>query len=413
MIHLMELSNHDPYTGRPGYGSSDRHTCIAIHDVTKEYCFVREEDQTNRYCDSNEWTCPKSYFGRGPIQLSQLKMQIAWNCVCEFENPTCIVVKHINPCGVASRDDLIEAYSTMVGGDKSSKLCGTMIQSKVSDESTIESTQNPTRRPRAREEKEQVPLKTLLRQNPDSYKKLGVFGSTMTEGVQKPQPYQRRLGFAIDFLMGGVSAGSGLPETWDLELQLACEIHQSLILGVYASIIPFPDHNQSPRYTYQSAMGKQAMGIYVTNFQFRMVFYTLFPLVLLLEATVECRNNPPLEISDAVTEGVLCCLEHLLIKCHVPSHDQMVVLLKKLTTTALLSSSQASEEFRVGAIRCFTQPKSTHDKQASASIKIMVMTVGCFPNHLKSYIAASCDCQLRIGHDSQIPVACVHVPYLH
>lgn len=30
-----------------------------------------------------------------------------------------------------------------------------------------------------------------------------------------------------------------------------CELHTSLMLGVAASIIPFPQHNQSPRNTYQ------------------------------------------------------------------------------------------------------------------------------------------------------------------
>ncbi|MEM2339180.1 MAG: DNA-directed RNA polymerase subunit B'', partial [Nitrososphaerales archaeon] len=63
------------------------------------------------------------------------------------------------------------------------------------------------------------------------------------------------------------------------------EIYPPAILGVAASIIPYPEHNQSPRNTYESAMAKQSLGFSTpilfssVNVREHFLVYPQMPLV--------------------------------------------------------------------------------------------------------------------------------------
>ncbi|WXG45664.1 MAG: DNA-directed RNA polymerase subunit B [Candidatus Atabeyarchaeum deiterrae] len=48
------------------------------------------------------------------------------------------------------------------------------------------------------------------------------------------------------------------------------EIAASAILGICASMIPYPQHNQSPRNTYEAGMAKQALGLFGANYRLRV-----------------------------------------------------------------------------------------------------------------------------------------------
>lgn len=74
------------------------------------------------------------HHGKEMSYNNYLDADAAWNCVCEFDKPTCVVVKHTNPCGVASRDDLIEAYRLAVKADPVSAFGGIVAFNKEVDE---------------------------------------------------------------------------------------------------------------------------------------------------------------------------------------------------------------------------------------------------------------------------------------
>lgn len=62
----------------------------------------------------------------------------ALECVKEFEQPACVIVKHANPCGVALGDNLLEAYDRAYKTDPTSAFGGIIAFNRELDKATAE-----------------------------------------------------------------------------------------------------------------------------------------------------------------------------------------------------------------------------------------------------------------------------------
>jgi len=60
----------------------------------------------------------------------------ALECVKQFDEPTCVIVKHANPCGVAASDNILEAYNKAYSTDPESAFGGIIAFNRELDGDT-------------------------------------------------------------------------------------------------------------------------------------------------------------------------------------------------------------------------------------------------------------------------------------
>jgi phosphoribosylaminoimidazolecarboxamide formyltransferase/IMP cyclohydrolase len=85
--------------------------------------------------------------GKALSYVNILDADAAWTAACDFDEPTVVIVKHMTPCGIASRDDLAEAFQRAFEGDMISAFGGIIAINRPVDgdlASAIRATKHPT-----------------------------------------------------------------------------------------------------------------------------------------------------------------------------------------------------------------------------------------------------------------------------
>lgn len=111
----------------------------------KQLRYGENPHQWGRFCQifgrtEKQW---KQLQGKDLSYLNILDSDAAWRMVCEFESPTAVFVKHANPSGIASSDDIADAFQKAYDTDRLSAFgviiamnrpCTKEIAKKITDQ---------------------------------------------------------------------------------------------------------------------------------------------------------------------------------------------------------------------------------------------------------------------------------------
>jgi DNA-directed RNA polymerase II subunit RPB2 len=126
---------------------------------------------------------------------------------------------------------------------------------------------------------------------------------------------------------------SNVSDTSENQKHTHCILHPSAMYGIGGSIVPFPDHNQSPRNCYQASMGKQAIGIPQLNYKniaygkFHSLEYLQKPLALSRFGSLVGFNELP-----AGQNAVVC------IKCNSFNEEDSIEMSKAAIERGFMTS---------------------------------------------------------------------------
>ena len=66
-----------------------------------------------------------------------LDVDAAWRAVCSFDEPTAVIVKHLNPTGIASNESLAQAFAQALASDALSAFGGIIALNRAVDEALV------------------------------------------------------------------------------------------------------------------------------------------------------------------------------------------------------------------------------------------------------------------------------------